>query len=360
MNRDAKNELDALLGLRVFATFLVVFGHTIKSYRIYPGLQWPDFPYLQSVSVTLFFCVSGYTIAWVCDTRRDIGGPAFARFSFDRFMRLSIPLVPVLLIFGIMEPLVIPQHPYLDNLNLWDGLGNALFLQNMGIAPLGPLPDFHFGVQPFGLNRPLWTLSIEFWLYIAFGAVFFLLSATGRQRIWLAAIAGFALLLLMPYVDDRHGAGLPIIWAMSAGLYFVVKRLPPMTARLRLMVLPVWLIAFACMFRPEFWGQAEYGKLFMLILFANFAGFMLVVPGLRLPRIISAPGLFLSGFCYTVYLTHYPVLYWTRSYVPSTEAGAWFVILLCFAVGWLFSLPFEARYKTIRDWVWNHLFRRRA
>lgn len=356
MSQQAKYELDALLGLRVFATFLVVFGHTIKSYQVYPILQWPNFPYVQSISVTLFFCVSGFTIAWVCDTRRDAGGVAFTRFSFDRFMRLAIPLIPTLLLYGALEPYYFgARHPYLDNLTLWDAVGNALFLQNMAVVSVGPLPEVHFGVQPFGLNRPLWTLSIEFWLYIAFGAIFFLPSASRRHKVWLGGIAGFALLLLSPYLDNRHGAGLPVIWALSAGLYFVAKRLPPVTMRRRLLLLPVWAVAFACLFQPEFWGKAEYGKLYMLIIFANFAGFILVAPGLRLPWPLGRFVVFLSGFCYTVYLTHYPIVYVTRAWVPLTEAGAWFVIVLCFVFGWLFSLPFEARYKPIRDWLWHRL-----
>ena len=70
MNGSTKSEpmhdrLQGLLLLRVIATFMVVFGHASDILR---GFVLPDdVPRMQSIAVMLFFCLSGYTIAWVCE-----------------------------------------------------------------------------------------------------------------------------------------------------------------------------------------------------------------------------------------------------------------------------------------------------
>lgn len=113
------NRLNFLLLVRVLATFAVVFGHASGFYQAFSFTQWPNFPYIQSVAVTVFFCVSGYTIAWVCDRSDRIGMDGLGAFTFDSIARLHIPLVPFLLICAVVEPIVLgSSHPHGETLTV--------------------------------------------------------------------------------------------------------------------------------------------------------------------------------------------------------------------------------------------------
>lgn len=109
-----EQRLHFLSFLRVLATGAVIFGHASAFFGGFLFTQWPQFPYIQNIAVTVFFCVSGYVIAWVCNRSRDGDGVSlFVKFTFDRFSRLAIPLFPFLLICAFAEQMMFgPVHPY--------------------------------------------------------------------------------------------------------------------------------------------------------------------------------------------------------------------------------------------------------
>lgn len=163
------SQLDILLLLRVVATFLVVLGHAGSLFSGIDILRAPVSMNVQSAAVTVFFCISGWTIAWVVDRVPRYETLNLVRFVFDRLFRLLVPLVPVLVLFGLLEWWVLGgKHPNLENTGPGTLIGNLLFLQAMPIPFLDTIP-------PFGLNRPLWTISIEFWIYVFYGGLVFLL-----------------------------------------------------------------------------------------------------------------------------------------------------------------------------------------
>ncbi len=107
MNEDVQDNaihalLDNLLTLRLFATFAVVFGHAASFCSAFTWSQFTAAPYIQSQAVTVFFSVSGYTIAWVCD-RDEAQRFGIWTFVFDGLARLLVPLVPILLLLAAVE-----------------------------------------------------------------------------------------------------------------------------------------------------------------------------------------------------------------------------------------------------------------
>lgn len=334
--------LDCLLLLRVAATIAVVIGHAAAFFKGMQLSQWPNFPYIQSLSVILFFAVSGYTIAWVVDNKDE----GFWRFIYDRAARLLIPLVPGLIALAIIEPLYFAgqSHPIPGALTLKAFFGNLAFLQSLPAT----------GIPPFGQARPLWTLAQEFWIYVAFGAFAF---AVKQRPSILAVIAGlFAIYLLYPLLLGGYGQGLPIIWLLGAMFYYATKKLPPLSGVQRLAFLPVLIVAMALFFDPKYWpGNGAYSATFNLIVFAVFAATLVVVPGLPLNHRIKRTAKFLGDFAYTVYLVHYPILYMVRGtgLLPDGWAAVVAVSIWCFVVAWAISIPFEQQYKPIRDWIWN-------
>ena len=142
-----------LLFLRVFASHLVVVGHAASYFGVLKFTQWPQAPYFQSTSVIIFFFLSGFTIAWLCDQRKGTAGYSFEKFAFDRFCRITIPLVPVLVACAIFEYLVYQPHPNSNYFNTSTFLSNVLMLQGFPTMEIPP--------GPFGTNAVLWTLAAE-------------------------------------------------------------------------------------------------------------------------------------------------------------------------------------------------------
>lgn len=347
--RGMLGHMQMLLVLRVLATLVVVVGHAASFFDALPFTQWPNAPYMQSMAVTLFFAISGFTIAWVVDRSQGVGAAGLVRFVYDRFLRLAIPLLPTLLLFLVVEHALLVQHPYQHNTSLVALVGNALFLQNL-------VP----GVAPFGLNRPLWTISLEFWVYVAFGAVAFAFKA--KQITALSAITlALAVWLLLPFLWSGRGLGLPLVWIGGAGLYFALRH-RPISRDMKLAAALGFLICCKLLATPALWPNGgEYSQAYNALIFLAFAAFMICHQMYKLPsRVMRVVEVF-GGFAYTLYLTHYPTMYLLDNYwrIGDGHPALLAACLLCVAFAYAWSWPFERQYRHIRHYLWNKLHLKR-
>lgn len=355
MQLTAMSRLSGLMVLRVLATFAVVLGHSAAFFHGARFTQWPQFPYVQSVAVSLFFAVSGWTIAWVLDTREE----SFARFVFDRFARLAIPLFPVLLaLIGVEVVVYHGHHPFPGNVSAVDFLGNLAFLQNVHLH-LPFMAPVDLGIGPFSVDRPLWSLAREFWIYVAFGGLL-VTARSGRFRIGVFAAALLGGVFVSDSLFGGYGAGLGLVWLAGAGLYHVQRQYEAPTHRHRLVLLPVQLFLGYCLFDDALWPpKGLYSPTWNLVIFANFACFMLLAPGARVPAAGLKVARFFGSFAYTAYLVHYPLLQVVHKEVPSAHGGLWVLgmVAASMVLAWLVGLVFERNYRSIRDFVWNRVTR---
>jgi peptidoglycan/LPS O-acetylase OafA/YrhL len=70
---------------------------------------------------------------------------------------------------------------------------------------------------------------------------------------------------------------------------------------------------------------------------------------------------FFGDFAYTTYLVHYPVLYILsqKQLLPvGNPLSALAGIVVSYFIAWLMGVCVEKRYKSIRNAIWNALFRR--
>ncbi len=338
-----KCQLDALLGLRVLATFLVVLGHAGSIFSGVEILRAPVSMNVQSAAVTLFFCISGWTIAWVVDRVPRYDALHLARFVFDRFCRLAIPLVPALVLFGFVEWWILGEsHPYRENTGLGTFVGNLLFLQVIPVPFLNTLP-------PFGLNRPLWTISIEFWIYVFYGGLVFFLR--GRFDAVAAALCLLGLVLISPFFLGQRGDGLASVWMFGAGCYALRRFIPAHIAKAAL------VLSAICLFVPALWPEnGNYSKPFNLVLAVLVSSLVLAFAGSK----FSAPWAIrsLSQYCYTIYLTHYPLLTLIALAMPDRMGSVMTILctIAAFAFGFLASFLGERNYKFWREALWSNIF----
>lgn len=175
------NNFDAL---RMLAASVVIFGHA------HPLSATPDKLVLgesvQSVAVKIFFVISGYLVArsWQSD-------PNYLRFLWRRTLRLFPALLLLLLLtVCVLGPMftTLPVPEYLRS----EGV-SRYFWSNLVLSPVYALPGvFADNPYPTAVNGSLWSLPVEFFMYLLLPVVSIVASLLGGRRLF----TGMALLLV--------------------------------------------------------------------------------------------------------------------------------------------------------------------
>jgi peptidoglycan/LPS O-acetylase OafA/YrhL len=185
---DHRNNLTAL---RWFAASLVLYGHAF----VFLGLPEPLF--LQWVpmgplGVYIFFAISGYLVAqsW----QRD---PSVPRFLAKRALRIF----PGLLVCTLLSVLVLgPWLTTLDMATYWRNEHTRGYFTNVALYMTYHLPGvFAQNKLPHAVNGSLWSLPVEFFMYLLL-ALLGLLGTWFQIQKWSAWLTGFVTLTFMALV----------------------------------------------------------------------------------------------------------------------------------------------------------------
>jgi peptidoglycan/LPS O-acetylase OafA/YrhL len=313
----ASVHLDLIRGVSALA---VMLGHV-------RGLFFVDFPLLTNKSLTsrviygatgfghqsvmIFFVLSGYFIGTsVIDS---IGAQrwSWGVYLVNRLTRLQLVLFPALILGAVWDHIGmrIPQAApfyfgslykyYVPSVALRSTVpvffGNLFFLQSV-VSPV------------FGSNGPLWSLSYEFWYYLLFPAL--ILAAASWTRVRNRFLyAGLSALLLW-FIGPQIGLYF-VIWlagALVGRLHRTAKFGPPRMQAI------VTVAAGLIFFGALAWSRTQKLSSDILPDFMIGLSFALwlymLIHGTRedvSPALTNAAKT-LSGFSYTLYLTHFPVL----------------------------------------------------
>ena len=158
-----------LTALRWFAACLVLYGHAF----VFLGLPEPLFLQwvpLGPLGVYIFFAISGYLVAqsW----QRD---PSVPRFLAKRALRIF----PGLLVCTLLSVFVLgPWLTTLDMATYWRNEHTRGYFTNMALYMTYHLPGvFAQNRLPHAVNGSLWSLPIEFFMYL-------LLALLGMLATW--------------------------------------------------------------------------------------------------------------------------------------------------------------------------------
>lgn len=174
--------LNNLNALRMVAAGLVLYGHSF----VFLGLREPLFlswiP-LGSLGLNIFFIISGYLVSESWD--RD---PQLVRFFIKRGLRIFPGLIVcTTLSILVLGPLLTtrPLQEYFSN------PGTLAYFQNIALHIVYYLPGvFENNRLANAVNGSIWSLPVEFTLYIAVAAIGFL---QGNRWVFvaMAAISAF-------------------------------------------------------------------------------------------------------------------------------------------------------------------------
>lgn len=188
--------LSALLVVLVHARGEVFsqYGELDSSSRNLLVAFWFAITRLGNEAVIVFFVMSGFLVGGMAIERMLNGTFSAASYAIDRSVRIFLPLVPLLILSGLLKTaLGEPQ-------SIWSLAGNLLFLQWVL-------------VEPFAGNAPLWSIAYEGWFYLLIFAVGGLVI--GQLKRWLVIAIAIAFAIVFSTLDSVY----LFCWLIGAGGY---------------------------------------------------------------------------------------------------------------------------------------------
>lgn len=286
---------------RGFAAQAVVVGHGISIFALWPALRPPVSPYMQDTAVVVFFVLSGFLITYA--TLRKPPTYRFREFFLDRFARIYPALLVVLpvvaLVDGISLALDASSYNFRSSFDVPTFVANVFMLQVPSVTT-----ELGFPVAPFGSARPLWTLAIEWWIYMAFG--WFILRGRKSLALWLP---GLAVVAFIPAYFAVYSSGLVHMWLLASCAYYLVagRRLAH-ARRASLVVAMVAFGAMACLLLAH--TKQPYDVRFAVLFTGALVSLILLADQLefRFPVRVAALIRLVANYSFTLYLLHYTVL----------------------------------------------------
>ena len=182
---------------------LVLVGHLLSFFGFQQKYQ---IPIIQNFGVVVFFILSGFLITQTSLLKgRDYG---LKNYLIDRFSRIYIAYMPALIFVIIIDSVLKFYFNTYDpsfKFNLKNFTANIFMLQGYPFAGT-------INIKSFGSARIFWTVSIEWWIYICFGILFY--KKPQKRQITFSILLILSSFLVAVNIVGR-GIGLTIYWAIG-------------------------------------------------------------------------------------------------------------------------------------------------
>lgn len=302
---------------RWVSAFLVVLGHAVAiliSYPLSTGKVASVFLFIGSLghdAVIFFFVISGFLVGGRMLDQWLATGPKVVDYFAARASRIYIVLIPALTIGYALDmtglhyfndaglytdPNQHGIHTLVnaeDRLNLRTYIGNMLLLQGISVSSQGT-------------NVPLWSLAYEWWYYCLFGGVVAGILVKGWWRIVCWASVG----ILLVKLPDGLILWM-IVWLMGTLTYFICKT-SNTSKRPYVVVLAliVGIVAWTKLSHSHALDPGPNLRSFSsdLGIGALYSAVMIVISRVRFAFPMVGFNRWASGFSYSIYLFHFPVL----------------------------------------------------
>ncbi|WP_426700829.1 acyltransferase family protein [Rhodanobacter sp. Col0626] len=288
-NMHRENNFDAV---RLLAAAVVIFGHA------HPLTSTPDSGLLgnsvQALAVKIFFVISGYLIctSWTLDPR-----------PISYLLKRSLRIFPALLVICILTIFII--GPALTSLPIGHYFATPhtyVYLKNVFLSPVYDLPGlFANNRYPIAVNGSLWSLPIEFAMYLLLPFVCFFDRLMNSKMVALCAsiaLCFFSIHFVRMSVPANHPViyGTDLISALDVAPYFMIGALVRQMSWESLLnpVLALFFIGIVALMPPTTAVHDEIVLYFML-------PYVVLTFALSSHRLLQGAGRF-GDFSYGLYL----------------------------------------------------------
>jgi peptidoglycan/LPS O-acetylase OafA/YrhL len=333
--------------LRILGAEMVVVGHALSFAKADAAFSPPNSVYMQNVGVVLFFIVSGFLISKSAadNLAKPQGSYTFASFLLDRATRIYCGLVPALVIITLVDAVQYGFFHYTHSsaFNFQTALANLAFLQDYPKLPF----------TSFGSGRPLWTLSIEWWLYIGFGAIFLPWPKNRVGSILVAALTTIAAPVVLLNLVHGRGDGLAAFWIIGAAAVWLLPRLP----QVRMAAVSGFFgLAVLLLFRDARLVDYDFHFNVVLAFFVISLIGMLNTNAAPVWKPLHTTARYGAGYSYTLYLTHYSILELLHQLPGLGSYGLLITgVITCNLIAAAVAHLGETKYKKVRAFLRNRI-----
>jgi peptidoglycan/LPS O-acetylase OafA/YrhL len=362
----APSQTAFLDAVRLFSAQIVLIGHS-TGYFMAGGFDRGG--QLECFGVLLFFLLSGFLITSSVLQKLHHPGYDFRHYLIDRFCRIFTVYVPALVFIALVDGSLrrFAAYPYRHTARLTDWLGNLFMLQEFPafqvLRRLG-VSDQSWFISVFGSGRPLWTVAIEWWIYLFFGYVAFFVCRRGRllPRDLLMLLP----LGIVPFYNAMGGVGqcLSFVWMIGALAAILHARFGAAMSK-RWILAGIGFSALLLGGRIVAAGVKVYDLQCALFVAGILFGLFLLCGKTSnpWPRLLCRVTGFGADYSYSLYLVHYTVLIFLVVHFPSPTRHDPALFALTFVaanvVAMLFRFLFERHYHAIAA-RWKAALDRRA
>jgi peptidoglycan/LPS O-acetylase OafA/YrhL len=363
--------LPYLDGLRAIAAIYVILHHTVYQFHFnYQALttveKYSIICFFQGhFAVNFFIVLSGFclTIPLIRKKSFTLNGGAFL-FYKKRIKRIVIPYYFALGLSLLLIAFVIG----LKTGRQWD---SSLPVSSRDIITHLLLVQDVFSNSMFKISHPLWTISVEFRIYLFFPLLLWIWRKFGAWLTLLSTVLISAVILVVATFTNRlFNLGIeqgldgvnPYIILFSLGMLAAHISLSTDTLALKIRTKFPWLIACIVLLglvlvlqRWMMHVNWPYSFEFLDVLFGFWSLTLLIlINGDKIPllkRVLSLRPLVGVGmFSYSIYLIHAPLIQviWQYAIMPFklTEIASYYLMVLIgtpliIVVSYLFYLAFE-------------------
>jgi peptidoglycan/LPS O-acetylase OafA/YrhL len=351
VNRDARQRLAGLEGVRGLAALFVVINHVFL--RTFPGYPADRAPFWAAgfiygrFAVVVFIVLSGFSLA-LAPARRGWRLGGFARFAQRRARRI-LPAYWAALAFSLVVAWLIAPVPGQAVPDARSVVVNGLLVQNVVGAP-----------SP---NRAFWSLAVEAQLYLLFPLLLLMVRRWGAAAmvatvtLVVAAVATWGpqsfVIQSPPDLAALFAVGILSAGVVAAGAsrrswpwpWLALAAAVPVLAAIALAG-SVWTLEHLV------WVDLALGPAIACLLIALASG----RPAPLLRVLDSRPLRGLGASSYSLYLTHGPIVVVVCDLVVARH-GAWafalslaIVLPLTILFARAFAAVFESAFRRPRGW----------
>ncbi|MBP0005469.1 MAG: acyltransferase [Cyanobacteria bacterium SBC] len=330
-------KLDAVRG---FAAFYVLLHHWSTQWTFIPHIWRKALLSFGQEAVMVFFVMSGFVIYLSCARKENL---TFRYYFIRRFRRIYFPFFCALLLSSLI---FLINNQFLRKFSWEQTLGNLAMLQD--IAYLKPGTWF----DPFLGNVSLWSLSYEWWFYMIFIGIYYVL-AKASHRIYIVLVA--SVLAYLSYIQFPNQASLIlsyfIIWwcGVEAARIFVERK--RYTFRSLQPIIVSLLLMCGLTFAPVLSGEDLQPGIYPFLVFRHFVVVLVLIlftwfwyryQFIAFDRIFGGFAI-LAPISYAIYLFHYPILIQLKlsSYIPNYWLETTLKLILIFGLSYLVEIKLQ-------------------
>lgn len=298
--------------LRGFSAQLVLIGHALSFY----SPTYADSHILvQDYAIIFFFFISGFLITNSILIQLSKSTYSFRKFLFLRFTRIYSVLIPALFFVLTVDFYLInysSNYLFTATYNI-NSFISSLFLITSYDSIIYILTGFKDILSPLGSFRPIWTLSIEWFIYLFVGLMFSIIYVEEKSKsLYLFKITMlliFSLVPLLHFISTK----LSFVWFFGACSIFLLQHKCVISLYSNKFLLSVFIIftVLLILLNSFLFGIFTYitivsSSIFLSLLFFRYRFYFF-------SKCFSKSSKYLAFYSFSLYVTHYTVLELLRS-----------------------------------------------